>query len=178
MLGTEDLAEAIAAALAGAFKAYDIAAAVTRLGLQVDVDGDPARSKRLVVQKKLLLLPRPDLMALGDRVLEMIDDPALREVLDLVKEESTHLISSITRSKILDYLASQGPLEGKRDIVEFSASVFPIGDPSPTIWKGFNPSNMADQISQHMVNNPNDRDYRTPLDNLGTPTCSQRRLFA
>jgi very-short-patch-repair endonuclease len=178
MIGLDDLAEAIAVALAGAFKAYEIAPAMTELGLPVEADDDPSRSKRLFVKKKILFLPRLELMALGDRVLEMIDAPELREILDIAKEESTHVITIITRSKILDYLASQGPLEGKRDILEFSASVFPISAPSPTIWKGFIPSNMADQIWQHMVNNPNDWDYATLLENLGARTCSQRRLFS
>jgi very-short-patch-repair endonuclease len=178
MIGTEDLAEAIAVALSAAFKAYDIARAVTELGLPVDVDDDPSRSKRLFVKKKILFLPRAELIELGDRVVEMVDALELREILDLAREESMRVITTITRSKILDYLATHGPLEGKRDIVEFSASVFPIGDPSPTIWKGFNPSNMADQIWQHMVNNPNDWDYRALLDNLGARACSQRRLFS
>lgn len=176
MSATQELAEEIARALAGSYKAYDLKEIVASLGIPVADDDDPFRSKRIYVRSKILHLSLDQLLELGSRVVEMTGTPDLREQIDLIREASDARISEITRAKILDLLAQRGALAGKRSILEFAQSIWPIGSPSEDLLFGLQFQTPANQIWQHMIRN-DDWGCAEFFEAVGARTCSQRRFF-
>jgi very-short-patch-repair endonuclease len=177
-LSRSDLAEAIAMSLAATYKAYDLEKIARQLGLPTSVDDEsPGRSKRIYIRSKVIHMSRQDLLTLAERVVAMTGDPALREQLDLIAEESGPTISSITRSKLIDLLAQIPALEGKRKTLEFFGSVCPIGETSAIVGWGIASGTLADRIWRHVVDH-DDWSYADLFEELGLRTWSQARLFS
>jgi very-short-patch-repair endonuclease len=175
MTDAKALAEEIARTLAS-YKAYDLPTVVERLGLPVGDPQDAWHSKRLYVRSKLQGMSVEDLHALGERVLQEVEDADLRERMDLIADKSQPTVSPITRVKILEELAQFGAVEGGRELLEMLALMWPIHQMPPTDGFTFQFDTLADEIWQHMVRNT-DWTYGHLFATLGLERCSQRRFF-
>lgn len=170
---TADLAELIAGTIAGE-KAYNVPRLCIDLGLAAGDEAEAFRSKRLYALQRLEGLDLPALSVVGEKLLARVEADELSEALLRLRETGFPGISSITRQRILDFLALRNDIGGRRGILELLSSVWPLTAMPSSDYRF---TNAADDISQHMVLN-NDWTISYLFDYLELRTCSQQRFFA
>jgi len=156
-----ELRTAIARTLANEIKAYDLAKACVRFGLEDGTGEEAWAGKMRYVESRLDNKALGELLAIGDAVLEAYEGYKLhafelKETLRLARTNGRRRITEITRRNLFDELTLMGCMWGKLDIHLFLGRLWPVDamashDPRHKTF--------GDEVWRHMVLND---DWSTP----------------
>lgn len=171
----ETLKENIATALSET-KAYNLPALCTELGLAEGEETEAYSSKYYYVLKRVQLLGKDRVIALGKQTLERYPSYQLDETIGLLDPPQDGMISAITRRHLIDELSSMGNLAGEMYLTEFLDRIFPLSQMSFNGGR-ITQSTLADGVQQHMIRNE-DWSYRDFFDYANVLKLSERRFRA
>lgn len=173
------LRQSVAHAIAG-FKAYDVPALCTRLGL-ADGDSDEAfRSKFTYASKRLAGIPAERVMEIAKAMLTEIEDFDLQEFVARIAERGSASVTELTRRRIASALEGH-PLCTEIDEIDLLRRVWPIGSmpskfDSERHWEDFGTHTMETDIIRHTIANA-DWSQKELLAALDFFTCSREQVF-
>ena len=125
-----ELRRGIANAVAD-YKAYDVPAVCSRIGLAPGDGSEAFNSKFKYAFSRLHQVPAAELAAIGRRLLEETDNSAVSELVDKVDELDQPTISELTRRRIIA-LFDRRSLSTEMEQFDFIRRTWPISDlPSP-----------------------------------------------
>lgn len=162
----------LASAIAN-FKAYDVPAICTRIGLSKGSEEEAFQSKFKYAQKRIAGLPTDDLLKSARQLHAEEEGYSLGEALAKVDDLNSHPITTLTRRRLIKLFDGQ-TLATEVEHMDFIRSVWPIGD--MPVGNGIHYDNLEAFLVQHTVRN-DDLTQQELMENLGILECSTSRLF-
>ena len=172
MSEVERLRSIIPDVLATEVKAYDLPGVCTGFGLDEGEESEAFSSKRTYVRRRIAGLRAEEVVELGKRAYERFPNPDLGEVLHLVAEEGSAVLTELTRRKAIGVLGDTHPLSGRLDLLDFLGRIFPLRQYHSTSMVF---GTLEDEIAQHMVFN-DDWDFDHLSSRLNLLGCSEYRF--
>lgn len=168
----KSLRDLVASAIAGE-KSYNVPAICRRYGLADGTDEEAHRSKFAYVSSRTKELRSDRLLELAREVQNDMPSYALGEVLAKIGEQGQHLVTELTRRRIVTALDGI-PLSGTLPPLEFLGKIWPLEElsaPTGSLEQG-----MRGHLSRHYFIN-DDMDTRDVLEALEIYACSQSQFF-
>jgi hypothetical protein len=171
----DPLATAIVSALYPV-KAHKLPAVGTRLGLAEGTGEEAFASKTKYIELRIEGLKRPELVALGEKVLEGFPTLALDEAMEAVRPTVHYQIDEITRGALVRELEQLSDLQGHLGIVDFLNRIWPLSQMKRAEIDALNGSlTLEDSVDRHMVRN-DDWTVEMLVDALGGLAISDKRF--
>lgn len=167
----QDLRHQLAAAISD-FKAYEVPAMCTRLGLAEGTGDEAFQSKYKYAQKRLVGVSVSDIERMARILLQEKEDYYLAEALAKLDEQGTSAVTELTRRRLVGEF-DNAPLATQIEDVELLQRVWPV-ETMKASYIGFD--NLLDEVFQHTVRN-DDWSQSDLLIKMGLLTCSKARLF-
>ncbi len=166
------LRDLVASAIAGE-KAYNVPAVCRRFGLADGTDEEAYRSKFTYVSNRTKELRSAQVLDLARAVQADMPSYPLGEVLAKIDERGQHLVTELTRRRIVAALDGI-PLSGTLPAMEFLGKVWPLDElPAP---QGSMEQRMRGHLTRYLFMN-DDMDTRDVLEGLDVYRCSQGQFF-
>lgn len=157
------------------YKAYEVPALCTSLGLAEGTESEAFNSKYQYALKRLRGHSGADLVQIAQTLLESRDNFEMAELVAKVSDFGEASITELTRKRIAS-LFDGSLLCTEMEEIDLIRRVWPIASmPSP--YASFsNQGTLEDAIIQHTIRN-DDWTRRELFQNLGFDTCSQEQVF-
>lgn len=168
---SRDLRHQLAATISD-FKAYEVPALCTRLGLAGGTDDEAFQSKYKYAQKRLVGVGVTDMERMARILLEEKEDYYLAEAVAKLSEVGTQPVTELTRRRVMGEF-DNAPLATQIEDVELLQRVWPV-ETMQASYVGH--SNLLDEVFQHTVRN-DDWSQSDLLIKMGLLTCSKVQLF-
>ena len=166
------LRDLVASAIAGE-KAYNVPAVCRRFGLSDGTDEEAYKSKFTYVSSRTKELRSAQVLELARAVQADMPSYPLGETLAKIDERGQHLITELTRRRIVTALDGI-PLSGTLPVMEFLGKIWPLDElPAP---QGSMEQGMRGHLTRHLFMN-DDMDTRDVLECLDVYNCSQGQFF-
>lgn len=143
------------------YSAYDLPAICERLQIPCNNELDPMNSKATYLKSGINKLNDKDLIALVKAIVCDDDCPEFVENVDRYLQEQLFEITTITRRKVINWIAEQNDLEGNIRIVDFLNRVWDLKK-MPSIYHMVN---REEDILKHMVKN-DDLSYKELMEDV------------
>jgi len=166
------LRQIMASAIAD-FKAYDVPAICTRIGLVDGTEQEAFQSKFRYAQKRLSGLRGGRLIQCAQLLNNEENTPALGEVLAKINELNCRQVTVITRRRIIKIFDNRS-LATEVEDMEVIRAIWPIALMSAPYESQY--SSLEEFLIQHTVRN-DDLSQKEVLEYLGVLDCSLARLF-
>jgi len=155
------------------FKAYDVPAVCSRLGLARGTGDEAFNSKFKYASNRIQNVKGPAVLDMARQLLEETESYTLAEIVAKIEELDGPVVTELTRRRIMAVF-DRRPLASQIDHVDLLKKVWPVEQLRST-W-AFGNNSLLDDIFQHTVRNG---DWSNPelLQHLEFLTCSRRQLF-
>lgn len=157
------------------FKAYDVPALCSRLGLADGTAEEAFSSKFKYASSRLQAVKLATLLVIGRQLLEEVNDYPLAEQVAKIEELDEPDVTELTR-RLLVAVFDKRPIATQIEDLELIKKVWPVEN-MPSNWAFGGAKSLLEDIFQHTVRNPEDWDNGELLRHLGVLTCSRRQLF-
>lgn len=155
------------------YKAYDVPAVATRVGL-AEGDGQEAfSSKARYVKVRLEALPAAEVLKIGRALVQEDEDFALLEAVRKIEEVAGPQITGLTRRRLLTVFENRS-LASEISDLELVRGLWPIQSMTTAKLGGRMP--LEEYLIQHTVRN-DDLSGREVLEEVDFLTCSRTQVF-
>jgi hypothetical protein len=168
----QELRRQLASAISD-FKAYDVPAVCSRLGLADGTGEEAFNSKFKYASNRIQNVKSPAALGMARQLLDETENYSLAEIVAKVDERDGPAVTELTRRRIMA-LFDRRPLASQIDHVDLLKKIWPV-EQLPSAW-AFGSKSLLDDVIRHTVRND---DWSNPelLQHLGFLTCSRRQLF-